>query len=83
VYHSVKHAQAKSPEEARALSLAKGARKGDFEASYLPEYANNVLDLKNNQPMVQLKMVMHSNMAELDLCFTKTQQGLLDIILEN
>ncbi|WP_447881089.1 RHS repeat-associated core domain-containing protein, partial [Serratia fonticola] len=41
-YHAVKHVQAKSSEEARALSLGKGARKGDFEASYLPEYANKV-----------------------------------------
>ncbi|WP_338804603.1 hypothetical protein WDV76_04405 [Xenorhabdus griffiniae] len=41
-YHGVKHTQAKSAEQAKSLSLGKGARKGDPEASYFPEYAKQV-----------------------------------------
>ncbi|AHJ76171.1 hypothetical protein C813_16760 [Kosakonia sacchari SP1] len=41
-YHSIKHIQAKTAEEARLLSLGKGARKGDPEASYFPEFAKQV-----------------------------------------
>ncbi|NUU69035.1 RHS domain-containing protein [Enterobacteriaceae bacterium BIT-l23] len=41
-YHAVKHTQAKTAEEAKSLSLGKGARKGDPEASYLPGYASKV-----------------------------------------
>jgi len=42
-YHAIKHIQAKTAEDARLLSLGKGARKGDLEASYLPEFAKRVI----------------------------------------
>lgn len=40
--HATKHISARTPEQAKEMSLGKGTRDGKPEASYLPEYANKV-----------------------------------------
>jgi len=82
-YHAKNHIQARTAEDARLLSLGKGARRRELEASYLPQFTKRVIGFEKEAAYDATRKGNVFWYAGPVLCFTKKIRIHLDVMLVN